>query len=83
MARATGDDLGEALGADSAYVFNVDCALPGDMDGDGDVDLADLPLFVDVLHCVDGNLDHAARADVNRNGGPNGLDVQGFLDILF
>ncbi len=59
----------------------VDAALdPGDMDADGDVDIDDLPLFVDVLVGLDP--DHVARADMNGDGLANGLDIQPFANVL-
>ena len=44
------DDHAGGIGAGSAYVFDLNCLVPGDLDGDGDVDLADFVLFADCLN---------------------------------
>lgn len=61
--------------------------LPGDMDGNGDVDLDDLPLFAQALVDPTGYETAYPQYDIlaaNCDGvcGINGLDVAAFLDLL-
>ena len=51
---------------------------PGDINQDGVVNFADLPLFV---NCVLTGGD-CARADMNQDGLVNGRDVQEFIHVL-
>ena len=56
--------------------------IPGDMNRDGVVDLADVPAFVDVVLGIDTSPANRGPADVNRDGVPDGLDVQPFTAAL-
>ncbi|MBN2562703.1 MAG: FG-GAP repeat protein [Phycisphaerae bacterium] len=56
--------------------------LVGDVDCDGDVDLIDLDIFLAVLLGVDMDPNHVDNADLNRDGWPNGVDVQLFVDAF-
>jgi hypothetical protein len=55
----------------------------GDLDNDGDVDLDDVPFFIDVLL---GNTTPPGilpeRADMNGDGDKDGDDIQLFVDAL-
>ena len=53
--------------------------VPGDVDGDGDVDTNDLSLFVQVLLGSDGNVDHQVASDMNGDCTADGRDIQGFV----
>jgi hypothetical protein len=53
--------------------------VPGDVDGDGDVDTDDLNLFVQVLLGSDGNVDHQVASDMNGDCTADGRDIQGFV----
>jgi len=55
---------------------------PGDLDGDGDVDGADLQLFIPVLLGQDLDTGRRARSDMNADTFVNGLDVRGFTTAL-
>lgn len=60
----------------------VNSALPGDMDDDGDVDLDDVPHFVDALlgrPLAPGIVD---RSDMNADGRSDGLDVPPLTSAL-
>lgn len=54
----------------------------GDLDADGDVDFADLNIFVDVL--LGNNTDpmHILIADLSGDGSTDGQDVQQFSDLI-
>jgi hypothetical protein len=64
------DDNAGGLNAGSAYVFDLHCSIPGDLDGNGVVDLADFVLFAD---CINGPIGVPAgnctgAADLNHDG---------------
>lgn len=50
--------------------------VPGDIDGDGDVDLIDADLFAAVLTDQDADPMHVARSDLNNDETVDGLDIQ-------
>lgn len=57
-------------------------ALPGDMNNDGDVTLADVPQFVDALLAGAPGGCGGNPADVNLDESIDGLDVQSFVGLL-
>jgi hypothetical protein len=56
--------------------------VPGDLDGDGDVDEGDTAILINVLLRTDTEPEHVVRADLNDSGTADGLDVQPFVDAL-
>ncbi|MCB9853863.1 MAG: hypothetical protein H6819_12255 [Phycisphaerales bacterium] len=56
--------------------------IPGDVNGDGDVDIDDVQLFVAVLLGVDSDPYRVLVSDVNVDGTPDGKDVQPFTLIV-
>ncbi|MFQ5410733.1 MAG: CRTAC1 family protein, partial [Phycisphaerae bacterium] len=54
----------------------------GDGDSDGDIDLIDAALFIDVLLGIDSNFDHFLLNDMNGDSAVNGVDVQLFVDAM-
>jgi hypothetical protein len=55
----------------------------GDLNADDAVDLLDANILVQVLIGNDVDAGHLARADLDCDGGANGLDVQLMVDALF
>jgi hypothetical protein len=58
------------------------CVLPGDINGDGNVDTTDLDLFINVLMGNESNHDYVNRSDLDRSGTANGNDVWSFVCVL-
>lgn len=56
--------------------------LKGDLTGDRQVSVTDIPDFVAVLLGLDTDPHHLCAADMNDSDGPNGLDVQPFVDAI-
>ncbi|MCA9256942.1 MAG: hypothetical protein KDA33_14940 [Phycisphaerales bacterium] len=56
--------------------------IPGDVNGDGDVDTDDVRLFVRVLLGVDNDPYRTLVSDVNADGAPDGGDIQPFTLIV-
>ncbi|MFQ5428947.1 MAG: alpha-amylase family glycosyl hydrolase [Phycisphaerae bacterium] len=56
--------------------------VPGDLDGDGDIDFVDLGFFVGVLVGTDLDAQHIARSDLNLDGNSNGEDVSLFVSLM-
>lgn len=54
----------------------------GDLDGNGDPDMSDVPLFVAVLLGEDTDPARCAAADANCDDENDGGDVQGFVELL-
>lgn len=54
--------------------------LPGDIDGDGDVDDNDQVLFIQVLLGLDTDPAHVARCDLTGDDLANGSDVEPFVE---
>ena len=59
-----------------------EAALPGDINGDGFVNLADFSPFVDVLIGQPQAAEHVARCDLTGDGTADGRDITIFVEIL-
>jgi ligand-binding sensor domain-containing protein len=57
-------------------------AIPGDINGDGVIDMTDVNLFTGVLLGLDHDPQHLVRSDMNHDSTANGSDVQFFLDVM-
>jgi hypothetical protein len=79
---AVWDDYAGLENAGSAYVFDLACSLPGDLDADGDVDFDDRSVLIDVLLGTDTDPQHLAAADLNHDNVADGLDIQQFIEAL-
>ncbi len=56
--------------------------MPGDCSGDWRVDADDVACFVNVLLGADTDARHVGAADLDDSGGPDGLDVRLFVDVM-
>lgn len=62
--------------------LGVNVALPGDINGDRSVSVADIPPFVSVLLGQDADPLHVCAADLT-GGGVNGEDIGPFCNLLY
>ncbi|MCB9852607.1 MAG: PQQ-binding-like beta-propeller repeat protein [Phycisphaerales bacterium] len=81
--------LSGSNGAAGEYAISLtgpDCMttgpVPGDIDGDGDVDFGDMDLFVGVLLGAVSDPSQLQRVDLNGNGAVDGLDLGMFVEAL-
>ena len=73
----------DTIGYDMVVIAQAAPPLPGDLNADGVVDQADAALLAQALVDPDSvTAQVLARADVNRDGSADGLDVQSFLEVL-
>lgn len=56
--------------------------IPGDIDGDGSVNMIDGNLLIGVLIGMNANPDHIARSDLNSDGATNGGDITPFVAAI-
>ena len=70
------------VGAFGTILKRPTASVSGDINGDGLVDVNDVPPFVAVLLGAPLDPAHVARADVNGDGATNGLDVREFIAFL-
>jgi len=57
--------------------------LPGDVNGDGKVNIADVMAIRDVIFDLSDNAEIIARADVNEDGSVTVADILAVVDIIF
>ncbi|MCZ6699017.1 MAG: dockerin type I domain-containing protein [Planctomycetota bacterium] len=60
----------------------IDIWQPGDVNGDGAVDMLDVSSLVGVLLQQNTDPDWVLRSDVNADGASNGRDISPFVDVL-
>lgn len=71
-----------AMVVSAIATLTIDTPQIGDVSADCAIDLLDLPLFVDVLIGVDMDAGRILRSDIDGLNGPDGADIQGFIDLL-
>ncbi len=71
-----------AMVVSNIATLTIDTPQIGDVSADCAIDLLDLPLFVDVLIGVDVDAGRILRSDIDGLNGPDGEDIQGFIDLL-
>lgn len=76
------DEDGLPNGCDPCPLTATPGVTQGDVDGNGSAELADLPLFINVLLGLDTDPMHVAASDTNCDGTVDGLDIQGEVAIL-
>ncbi len=79
-AMATVPDLYDSEVA--TFVYYVDNGLRGDVNDDGEINIADINAIIDII--LDGNVndDILERADVNSDGEVNIADINALIDII-
>ncbi len=84
VADWTDDGLPDVLyGADCGRVHLLqNVAIPGDIDGDGNLDTDDVEAFAAVLLDIPMDPHHVDRADLNGDDSADGLDTRPFVDLL-
>ena len=64
---------------DGSHILKIGPALPGDMNGDGVVNLSDLPGFVAAIMQATGAPLPLLTADMNADGCADGADIELFV----
>ena len=65
------------------YVFTIQAtALPGDVNGDGRVDVDDLNIIINIILELNQDADARARADVDGSGQVDIDDINSLINIL-
>ena len=82
-----GSPAGNFAGASdtgSVYVYDpmAQAIVAGDFDGNGDVDLADLPNFTNVLLGQNTNFGQFIRGDLDCSDSTDGRDIRRFVELL-
>jgi predicted amidohydrolase len=82
------DDSPGGTDAGSAYIFELNCPLPGDLNCDAALDAFDIEPFTLALFDPAGyrsrypNCDRM-RADINADGNVDAFDIEPFVELLF
>jgi len=79
-AMATAPDLYDSDVA--TFVYRVGNGLTGDVNADGEVNVADINACIDIILGGDANSDIRARADVNGDAEINVADINAIIDII-
>ena len=79
-AMATAPDLYDSDVA--AFVYRVGNGLKGDVNADGEVNVADINSCIDIILGGDANSDVRSRADVNGDAEINVADINAIIDII-
>ena len=73
-------DSNGRLATCSFMVTVTGTTVAGDVDGDGNISIADVTMLIDVI--LSQGLDGNAQADVNQDGAVNIIDVTALIDML-
>ena len=76
------DEDGLPDGCDPCPLTPTPGVMQGDIDDNGLVEIADVPLFVQVLLGIDTDIARVAASDINCDGNVNGLDIGPLLDLV-
>ena len=79
-AMATAPDLYDSEVA--TFVYRVGSGLKGDVNGDGEVNIADVNAVIDIIAGGAADADTRYRADVNGDGEVNIADINAVIDII-
>lgn len=78
----SGGTISVLLPPSSITLLVASSQRPGDINGDGAVNTADVSLFVSVLLGIDTDPVHLARCDLNLDGVANGADTQAMIAAM-
>lgn len=81
-ATATREATGDTSEFSACAPLATTPTVPGDVDGNGTVDMMDIPMFVDVMLGVDAAPQHIAACDLNGSGTADGADTTAFLNAV-
>lgn len=79
-AMATSPDLYDSDVA--TFVYRISSGLKGDVNGDGEVNIADINVVIDVILSSNVRPEVRERADVNGDGEVNIADINVIIDII-
>ena len=79
--KATTAD-GSNLSATCSVNVNGSSYLPGDVDGNGNVDGSDLNILINIILGKDNAANYDGRANVDGNGSIDGSDINSLINIL-
>ena len=82
LSITSGNDIDLLDVSNAAITFTASATGPGDFDGNGNIDIADFLLFVDVFGKTSSDVGYDARMDFDGNGNVNIADFLAFVDVF-
>ena len=67
-----------AYGPTISFVYRENAGLPGDVNGDGEINISDINCIIDMILSGESTLD----GDVNGDGEVNISDISSLIDII-
>lgn len=76
------DGVASGPTTNASMIVEPRAPVPGDMNGDGVLDLGDVPEFVNVLLGLPGSCESSITADINSDATVDGRDISPFIEAL-